>query len=93
MQAFALVILSEAMPSRRIFTPKIYCAGTVMHRFFDSLCSLRMTCLFYFFSSFQNSLLKKIREITMAKQPQVMKQSATLNTGKLMNFVSIISTT
>ena len=47
----------------------------------------------HFFSSFQNSLLNRIRETIMAMQPQVMKQSATLNTGNTMNFVSIISTT
>ena len=48
---------------------------------------------FYFFSSFQNSLLKRIRLVIMAIQPQVMKQSATLNTGNRMNLVSSMSTT
>ena len=47
----------------------------------------------HFFSSFQNSLLKKPRLTNRARQPQVMKQSATLNTGKEMNWVSIMSTT
>ena len=47
----------------------------------------------HFFSSFQNSLLKNPRLTNRAMQPQVMKQSATLNTGNSINWVSIMSTT
>ena len=47
----------------------------------------------FFFSSFQNSLLKKIRWHTSKIPPQVIKQSATLNTGNSMNSSWIISTT
>ena len=50
-------------------------------------------CQNHFFSSFQISLLQKARLANRAIQPQVMKQSATLNTGKSINWVSIISTT
>ena len=46
-----------------------------------------------FFSSFQKALLQKIRWKNSTMQPQVMKQSATLNTGKSINVVSIMSTT
>ena len=45
------------------------------------------------FSSFQNSLLNITRWPISRQQPQVMKQSATLNTGNSMKVVSIISTT
>ena len=44
-------------------------------------------------SSFQKSLWKKARCTITSTQPQVMKQSATLNTGKSMKVVSNISTT
>ena len=47
----------------------------------------------FFFSSFQNSLLIRNRCAMSKMQPQVMKQSATLNTGKSIKAVSIISTT
>ena len=47
----------------------------------------------HFFSSFQKDLFRKNRCAIRAMQPQVMKQSATLNTGKSMNSVSIMSTT
>ena len=47
----------------------------------------------HFLSSFQNDLLKNTRWIISKMQPQVMKLSATLNTGKVINSVSIISTT
>ena len=42
---------------------------------------------------FQNSLLNSTRWAMSSTQPQVMKQSATLNTGKRMNSTSIMSTT
>ena len=47
----------------------------------------------HFFSSFQKALLKKRRCTSSAMQPQVIKQSATLNTGKSMNSRWIMSTT
>ena len=49
--------------------------------------------LYFFFSSFQNSLLNSTRWAMSSTQPQVMKQSATLKTGKRMNSTSIMSTT
>ena len=44
-------------------------------------------------SSFQNFLLNSSRLTISAAQPQVMKQSATLNTGKSMKSTRIMSTT
>ena len=43
--------------------------------------------------SFQKSLWNRNRCTISSTQPQVMKQSATLNTGKSIKVVSIISTT
>ena len=47
----------------------------------------------FFFSSFQNSLLIRNRCKSSRIALQVIKQSATLNTGNTMKSVSIISTT
>ena len=47
----------------------------------------------YFLSSFQKALLKNTRCKISKIQPQVMKQSATLNTANRMKSTSIMSTT
>ena len=47
----------------------------------------------HFFSSLKNPLLQKTKWAISSTQPQVMKQSATLKTGKRMNSTSIMSTT
>ena len=47
----------------------------------------------HFFPSFQIALLKKASRTIKRMQPQLMKQSARLNTGNSINSVSSISTT
>ena len=58
-----------------------------------NLMTLRSQTGYFFVSSFQKPLLNKNRWAISRKQLQVIKQSATLNTGNFINSVWIISTT